>query len=322
MSATTLRPEIRTALSDLIDYAGLFPPARLAMRPALDEYARAYAGGSAWMLGRFILPLSRFNEAVAALEPSGLQLPLPVSAIVDADAEPRRWFASTSQSLAEVARLRDDGRTLDVAALEIPLPPPASARETYDAPVAQLGAMLDREGLRDLPVYVEVPRGAADAERDAGAMRALARARLRAKVRCGGLTPEAFPSPLQLAGFVSTACDEGVAFKATAGLHHPIRHQDVERGVKMHGFVNLLAAAIFAGRVDGPVLEAIISEEDPSAFALDGGGFAWRTHRVALEVVRAARVQRFVGYGSCSFSEPVEDLTELGWLHARELPAT
>lgn len=320
MSATPLRPQVRTALHDLIDYAGLFPPARLAMQPALEEYAGARAGGAAWMLGRFILPLSRFDEAVAAL-PAGAPDTLPVSAIVDADADPRRWFASVSEKLAAIARLRETGGPLGIAALEIVVPPLASARDTYDAAIGQFGALLERQGLRDSPVYVEIPRGDDDPGRELGAMRALARTRLRAKVRCGGLTPDAFPTPARLARFVANACAEGVAFKATAGLHHPIRHFDPERGVTMHGFVNLLAAAIFAGRVDLPALEAIVAEEDAGAFRLDDAGFAWRAHRAGLDAVQSARERRFIGYGSCSFREPIEDLVALGWLAAGESPA-
>lgn len=317
MSATTLRPEVRTALRELIDYAGLFPPARLDMQPALEEYSRARSSGCAWMLGRFILPLSRFDEAAATLSAIGAQAPLPVSAIVDADADPRRWFGATSERLAALAGRHRNG-AFEIAALEVALPRPASARDTYDAPVAQLGALLDREALRHLPVYVEIPRVGGESERERAAIRALARARIRAKVRCGGLTSEAFPSPAELARFISGACDEGVAYKATAGLHHPIRHVDPQRGVTMHGFVNLLAAAVFAGRCDRETLEAIVAEEDPSAFVLDESGFAWRTLRAGLDAVRIARTQRFIGYGSCSFSEPIDDLAALGWLPTGE----
>lgn len=87
----------------------------------------------------------------------------------------------------------------------------------------------------------------------------------------------------------------------------------------MHGFVNLLAAAVFAGRCDRTTLEAIVAEEDPNAFVLDESGFGWRTQRAGIDAVRGARAQRFVGYGSCSFSEPVEDLAALGWLPAPEI---
>ncbi|HKU81352.1 MAG TPA: hypothetical protein VJP76_04205, partial [Candidatus Tumulicola sp.] len=124
MSATTLRPEVRTALHQLIDYAGLFPPARLEMQPALEEYAAARSGGTAWMLGRFILALSRFEEAAATPPIAGSAARLPVSAIVDAEPDPRRWFESVSQKLAAISALRRGGGALEVGALEVPLPAP------------------------------------------------------------------------------------------------------------------------------------------------------------------------------------------------------
>ena len=87
------------------------------------------------------------------------------------------------------------GTELQVEAIEVALAPLASARETFDAPIGQLGVLLDRAGLRDLRIYVEIPsRRASDAACWTGAMRALARARLRAKLRCGGIVAQAFPS--------------------------------------------------------------------------------------------------------------------------------
>jgi hypothetical protein len=103
---------------------------------------------------------------------------------------------------------------------------------------------------------------------------------------------------------VAACRDAGVPFKATAGLHHPIRSGD------RHGFLNLLAAAVFA---DGD-LEAILGEEDPAAFTLDEQGFGIHDHRADAETIAEARAERFVAYGSCSFDEPVEDLEALGFL--------
>jgi hypothetical protein len=131
-----------------------------------------------------------------------------------------------------------------------------------------------------------------------------------AKVRCGGATPDMFPSPAQLAAFITGCRDRGLAFKATAGLHHPIRD-----GVS-HGFLNLLGAAVLAhadGAADADLTEVLL-EEDYNAFGLDDEAFTVRGRRFGADAVASTREQLFVGYGSCSFSEPVDDLRALGLL--------
>jgi hypothetical protein len=138
-------------------------------------------------------------------------------------------------------------------------------------------------------VYVELP---ADLER-------LAELGLRAKVRCGGA---AVPSVEELAGAVRACRELGVVFKATAGLHHPVR-RDGE-----HGFLNLLAAAVFGDE------EAALLESSPGAFSLDREAFSW--HGRSADAGRLADVRRglFAGFGSCSVAEPVAGLRELGML--------
>ena len=60
---------IRSLFDSLIDYAGLFPPAGLDMCAAVQNYATYHAGEFAWMLGRFIQPVTRLQE----LEPAARQ---------------------------------------------------------------------------------------------------------------------------------------------------------------------------------------------------------------------------------------------------------
>ncbi|MBV8372174.1 MAG: hypothetical protein JOY69_02850 [Candidatus Eremiobacteraeota bacterium] len=105
-------------------------------------------------------------------------------------------------------------------------------------------------------------------------------------------------------------------FKATAGLHHPVRHLDATTGFWMHGFLNLLAAATFAPNADAATLRHIVAEEDPHAFAIDDVSLRWRDlHAAASDLVRT-RAGAFIGYGSCSFREPLDDLTALRMLPA------
>ena len=137
-----------------------------------------------------------------------------------------------------------------------------------------------------------------------------------AKLRCGGAQAQAFPSVRQVAGFVASCRDAGVRFKATAGLHHAIRHVQAGTGFHTHGFLNLLAAAVLAHArgLDAQALAAVLGEEDPAAFEVGADAIAFRGERAGPEEVARARSELFVGYGSCSFAEPVEDLRALGIL--------
>lgn len=236
-------------LFGLIDYAGLFPPARLPMDDAVAQYRRAAGGPHAWLLERFICPASRLGE-----------LPLDdlrLSVVVDDPAAP------LDRGGIELVEGRLD--PAELAALA-----PAGAR-----------------------AFAEVAPG------DEAALDAVAAAGTGAKVRCGGETPDAVPATADLAAFVAGCEQRGLAWKATAGLHHPFRAEG------RHGFVNLVAAAGLAGAAD---LVAVLDDTDPASFELDAGELRWRGHSAGAER------GNLVGYGSCSFDEPVEDLQALGWV--------
>ena len=310
VSTSTFLPSVRTAFTRLVDYAGLFPPAKLDMRSSVEEYVAARAGSHAWMLGRFIVPASRLKElkSVMAGLPAGSP-EIPLSVIVDAHNDPHTWFNTAHAAFTDVATYRANGMRIE--ALEVPLPPLPTRRETHDANIGQCAMLAERAGLRSLPVYVELPRDERFIELVLAAFTALSRYRLSAKIRCGGVVAEAFPSVDELAAFVSTAVEENVPFKATAGLHHPIRHHNEPTGFMMHGFLNVLAATVFARNASAEELREILSEEAPSAFLFEERSLKWSDRSASLEQIAAAREHAFIAYGSCSFAEPVDDLTAL-----------
>lgn len=122
---------------------------------------------------------------------------------------------------------------------------------------------------------------------------------LRAKVRCGG---DAVPAVEELAAFVRGCRGRGLVFKATAGLHHAY---PTPRGE--HGFLNLLAAAVF-----GHEEEALAAPA--GSFELDTGSFRWNGREAGPEQLAEVRAGLFHSIGSCSFFEPVGELEELGFL--------
>lgn len=309
MSASTLQPSVRLAFKGLIDYAGLFPPAKLDMPQALAEYDHCRRGGFAWMLGKFIVPASRIEELLQTIGAGQM----PLSVIVDAGSDARAWFGNANAIFEAIARYRRDDRRVSIDALEIPLPALLSKRDTYEATIGQCAMLAEKHGLRDLPVYVEIPRDERFEELLSNTMQALKHYDLRGKVRCGGVTPEAYPSPDELAAYIWADREHGSGFKATAGLHHPIRHHNEAAGATMHGFLNVLFAAALADRFELHELASVLADTDPSHFTFDGDGLRYMDETISQDDLEGARAH-FIGYGSCSFSEPVEDLIALSIL--------
>ena len=305
---------LRTLLAHVVDYAGLFPPAGLAMAPAARLYA-AYRGGDArWMLGRFVVPVARLEEFEAGAsallpvnaEPPDAPEPWTLSALVggDAEAELRAAVAFNARHAAGA-----EGGRATIDALE--------ARAAVPDDVARLADALARTGLAGrAALYVELPFGA-----EAAPYAAVAAARgVRLKLRTGGVTADAFPPPDAVLDFLAACEAHDVAGKCTAGLHHPLRAEhaltyepECARGT-MFGFVNVfLAAALLRAGHAAADVAPLLEERDAAAFTFDDAGAAWRGLRADVATIADARARRLVAFGSCSFDEPAHDLQTLGW---------
>jgi len=159
------------------------------------------------------------------------------------------------------------------------------------------------------PVYCEVPVSELDAAMRAGCF---------VKVRTGSIKPEGIPPVEDVAEFILACADRRLGFKATAGLHHPVRstqaltyEADAPRAV-MHGFLNVFLAAAFAWHGERRI-EPILAETDPAAFRFAERAY-WRDWSLDAGQITAARREFVHAFGSCSFEEPVQDLEAMGLL--------
>jgi hypothetical protein len=136
------------------------------------------------------------------------------------------------------------------------------------------------------------------------------------KLRCGGLETSAFPTPEQVAFALTSCVRAGLPFKATAGLHHPLRHFDPQLSVKMHGFLNVFGAGVLAATLSlsEEQVQPIIEDEDPSHFVFTDSEFRWKDFAAPLDAITRARREQVISFGSCSFDEPRDDLRALGLL--------
>jgi hypothetical protein len=290
-----MKESLRGLLEKAVDYAGTFPPARLDLAAALARYAEHRDGRHAWMLGPFVLAAGKipeFEALAGEVLPPASGDPWPLTLVLSEDVE---------ADLARVEPLarRWSGRARVTAVEAPPLPepriPPAAGR--VPAGVA---------------AFFEAPLGS-DLD---GLIAAIASSGAAAKVRTGGLRPEAVPGAEELARFLAACARRRLPFKATAGLHHPLRSsRPVEPGgpeADMHGFLNLAVAAalLWAGKAGPEEARAALEERSAAAFRFDGGGLSWRHVRLGLGEIAGARGSFFRSFGSCSFEEPAAELEE------------
>jgi hypothetical protein len=296
---------IRFLLQHLIDYAGLFPPAELTMAEAVKNYAAYRRSEYNWMLGRFIVPAARleeFEQAAAEYgprdDPDGVwKLSVLGGANLEADITRINGFNRRHALNAGVGILID---TIEFKA----------------ATIAEIEAAV-RLKPATLTGFIEIPIQG-DSKELSALIKAAGAARAFAKVRTGGVTADAIPSAQDLAQFISICAEEDVGFKATAGLHHPLRsvnrltYKPASPSAMMHGFLNVFLAAGFAQNgMDVQRLTEVLEEASPAAFRFESDSVYWRDEMLVVGHLRNARSLLAIAFGSCSFTEPVEDLQRL-----------
>jgi hypothetical protein len=307
---------LKALLTQLVDYAGLFPPAKLGMEEAVRAYAAHRQSPHAWAMSRFIVPATRLEEfSKASLPfmprlPEGEQSPpepWPLSVLID---------GKLDESVARIERFNAEHESnghghkhahnavVDTVEIKVQTP------DTIDLAMEILP--------EELYPFFEIPidgdfRGFATA---------LAGTGNGAKVRTGGVVAEAFPPVERIADFLIAMHAAEVPFKATAGLHHPVRSSQpmtYEPGAActtMNGFVNLFAAAtmLHGLRIKRDTLLAVLNENNPDAFRFTDDAMYWRELKLGAKELFYARENFAICFGSCSFDDPMNDLKKLGWM--------
>jgi hypothetical protein len=311
----------RALLSELIDYAGLFPPAKLPMDEAFARFLGHLTGDDGWLLARFVCPSARLGDLAPLIDAAGSdQGPIRVAVLGSGGDDPPSFADGLEADVDSMATFgeRLGGRAV-VDVFEVMLPAEGDPAEVVDLCFDNLGNAAARipRPFFEIPMVGERPDPLTTASAIASAAHEIDPARRAGlKIRCGGLEAAAVPAVEAVAAAVNAALSTGLALKATQGLHHPLRGEDPSLGTVTHGFFNLLAAAILANEhlLDEDRIRAVIAEEDPETFRLDDDGLHWRDLGAGFSGIVETRLAVFTGFGSCSFSEPRDDLADLGWL--------
>ena len=296
---------LRALLAHSIDYAGMFPPCSLELETALRNQAQYVRSDDAWMLSAFVLPVGQFDAARKILSDFDPQHPLRVSAL-GPRTENAAAFRDAIENVDTAIRSFSASNVdlISVTQLEMFLP--------QDVDLALLEEA--RSIIGNLPGFWEAP-----AERAEQTIALLAENNSNTdkptfgfKLRTGGVTPDAFPTSAQIAKALVSPATHQVPIKFTAGLHHPMREFREEVQTKMHGFLNMLGAAVLAAehKWNEKQTAAMLDDEDPKSFLFDDEFFAWREWKIDIKRLKDRR--RFVtSFGSCSFDEPRVDLRAL-----------
>lgn len=316
---------IKLLFRDAVDYAGLFPPASLSLADTVINFNRYLLSSAEPMLGRLVVPVDQLDalqqtvdeliSPVADLAPvwriSALVPPLNQPTEIDA------W----EQAIREVNGFNADRPSHPVQRMRV---------DSLEAKID-----LDQIGLEtietlpiDCPLFIEVDLHR-DIERQIIQIRdwndqpqpgnhATQECRWLAKIRTGGVTAEQIPSLADVASFIVNCARYQVPFKATAGLHHPLRneyrltYQPNPPIGTMHGFVNVFVAALLTVEHDLPteVVQQILNDREPRNFRMDPQGIGWGEWAIPVARIAELRTKSVQSFGSCSFTEPSEELAQ------------
>lgn len=292
---------VRLLMSGAIDYAGLFPPSAVSMSEAVLNYATYRNSNYAWMLGRFVCSVARLEELAESARD-----------FVSRDAAHSwRVAAVAGEDLYDTIRRIEDFNANNGPGLV------CDVVEMKADTIYQIEAVA-HDLPRGVTVYFEIDPKVELVEK----LMAIAASGQRAKLRTGGVTPEAFPKSVDIVRFVTACVAANVPFKATAGLHHPIRcfrpltYEENSAKGTMHGFLNLFLMTGFAVEsYRRSFLEDVMEEEFEEVFAVEPQSISWRgEYTLNLHQIERLRSLGIQSFGSCSFDEPVADLQTLGML--------
>ncbi len=299
--STNVKESVRALLTEIIDYAGLFPPSNVSMPEAVINYATYRNSNYHWMLGRFIVPVARLDEFLESARD-----------FISMDPG-RSWHLSVlaGEDIYETIRQIEDFNARHA---------PVTVCDTMEVHASTESKIINTVNALppQLTTYFEIPND----ERLPNLVAAVALNGQCAKIRTGGITPDAFPPVRAIIRFIRTCLAANVPFKATAGLHHPLRcyrpltyDANAPEGI-MNGFLNLFLATAFARYGFKPsLLEEILEDEFEESYEFNESGVLWREeHFLNNSQLKRVREQNIISFGSCSFEEPIEDLQELGLL--------
>lgn len=307
---TIVKSSAQSFLTNLVDYAGLFPPSQLPLTQAVENYRNYQLDNDAWMLGRFIIPAKRLVELSPYTCLFSEQMPLSISAIGERSTDFNSGIKVLQSDVETItAFCNEHGKKVIVDVIEIPLPPMLPTYQ-FLKEIGELTNNLHAFCEMTLPLNEQWCDQLLKTLDEISSYNSKSKTKFGMKLRTGGVSAVAFPTPIQVATALVGCYERNIPMKFTAGLHHPIRMYRGEVEAKMHGFINLFTAGMLVQthRLDIKTTAEVLSDEYPSSFHFTEKGLFWNKYFVSNVQIKEIRNESLCSYGSCSFHEPREGL--------------
>lgn len=312
-------PSLASFMHGLIDYAGLFPPAKLNLHDTLKNMLRGQKFTESWMISSLVLPVNQLDNLIVTLIDLGeADAFFPISFVASRAESEKDFFDTLNTDIKRIKEFFELHPSFSVKAFEIALPTSiCHSGNTGDLSlfVKDTASILIEAKLNP---FIEVAAG----ENWISAMHTTVSAiselnegssdKASFKIRCGGIKPQMMPPSENIAHTILYCKEKNISLKATAGLHHPIKHFNDELGGIMHGFINVFGSAILTkvNDISFETLVKMLNDESENSFIFSGNTLSWKNFSVNSEEIKNYR-SFITSYGSCSFDEPIEDLQTL-----------
>jgi hypothetical protein len=311
---------IKSFLETIIDYAGMYPPAKLPFDEAFANYLEYLQDDYGWMISKFVLDsktIQKLREFVEKNDTGRNKISLTV--LLEKENSETDLKKNIEDELREFSDLTASLKEqIQIDSFEFKIPEDMILKNS----TKEVSYLLDlvSETVRSAmqkPVFIFY-EGKSEKRYIKLLIDALAQHNSKSynsglKLRTGSTELNPMPDVADIVFAIRTCLDREIPMKFTAGLHHPLRHFDSPSGKDVHGFFNVFAAGIIAFRhnISDFGLMEIINDKDANDFIFTDEYFSWKDWKISIEEITGARKNLVTAFGSCSFDEPVDDLKKL-----------
>ena len=310
-------------MQELLDYAGLFPPATLSLQDSLKNFAEYHHHNQKDWLGKFILPAKKIDDTILILNKlnifSMLKNKVKFSVILSSSETLSEYKNTVKTDLISVNKLINQyGNIIDIQSFEVL--PPKEVFNSDNTDSIKNFLIYSSEFLFQFKDKVEFYCELPFSEKLNDNLTAIKKhndninlLKISVKLRTGGVTPQQIPTSRDVANAILLCAKQKIPLKATAGLHVPVPNDNPQVGAKLHGFLNVFSCMLFC--YDGQLLnlqeiEKIISSYSYSDFKFSDKGLHVGDKFIANSKIAELRKLYIKSFGTCSFLEPIEHLHE------------